>query len=144
MLNRKKLTTALRDLADFVETCSDEEIVALELVGASGLFTSSGTRNSPGRAKSSKTSQDEDSRLVSETLESLRYVQTRESGFSFLERKGLTRRSLERVARSLDLPVLREDTTQRLQERIVESSIGSRLNSEAIRGDQVAKESAPQ
>ena len=135
MLDKRKLVTALRTLADFVETCSDEEIAALEVIGLSGLVKSSGGHAKPGTRKRVLIHKDEESRLVDETLDSLRFIQSRESGFSLLERKGLSKRALERVARSLDLPVVREDTAQRLVEKIVESSVGSRLNSEAIRGE---------
>lgn len=47
----------------------------------------------------------------------------------------LTRRELEAIARQLSLPVLKSDTAERLELKIVENCIGAKLSSEAIRGE---------
>jgi hypothetical protein len=64
----------------------------------------------------------------------LRRSQSREEGLRVLASAQLSKNELEELARSMDLPVLREDDAERLRQKIVETSIGSRLNSEAIRG----------
>jgi hypothetical protein len=59
---------------------------------------------------------------------------SREEGLHLLQSLELNKRDLEQLARTMDLPVPREDDIGRLRDKIVEASIGSRLNSQAIRG----------
>lgn len=61
-------------------------------------------------------------------------AETTESGFSILKEERLTRVELERLARSLDLLVIKRDSAERLEEKIIEALVGSRLNSRAVRG----------
>jgi len=51
-----------------------------------------------------------------------------------LEAAQLTRRNLEALARSFEVPVRKEDNLERLRDRIIDATIGARLNSQAIRG----------
>jgi hypothetical protein len=64
----------------------------------------------------------------------LRAVESTEAGFTILREAELTRSELERLSRSLDLPVTKQDSAGHLEEKVVEALIGSRLNSRAIRG----------
>lgn len=61
-------------------------------------------------------------------------VESTDAGFSILSDAKLSRAELERVARSLELPVLKQDTVRRLEEKIIEALVGSRINSRAVRG----------
>jgi hypothetical protein len=67
-------------------------------------------------------------------LDDLRAVESTEAGFTILREAELTRSELERLSRSLDLPVTKQDSAGHLEEKVVEALIGSRLNSRAIRG----------
>jgi len=51
-----------------------------------------------------------------------------------LDDLNLTRTEFEYLARSMDLPVSKQDNADRLREKIIGASIGSRLISHAIRG----------
>ena len=66
----------------------------------------------------------------------LQEYRSREEGVSLLSEAQLTRRDLELLARQLGLPILRSDTIERLESKIIESCIGAKLTSEAIRGPQ--------
>lgn len=66
--------------------------------------------------------------------DNLRAVETVQAGLAYLSDAQLTRVELERLARSLDLPVLKQDSVRRLEDKIVEALIGSRLSSRAVRG----------
>lgn len=66
--------------------------------------------------------------------DALRATETTEAGFGLLDKAHLTRSELEKMVRSLDLPLLKQDSNRRLGEKIVEALIGSRLNSRAVRG----------
>jgi hypothetical protein len=62
-------------------------------------------------------------------------LETRDEGNRHLKDLDLTRANLESLARFMNLPVTKHDPVERIRDKIVESSIGSRLNSRAIRGD---------
>jgi hypothetical protein len=64
----------------------------------------------------------------------LRRLESRNEGWSLLDRAQLTKKDLEDLARLMDLPVSREDDAERLRQKIVQESIGARLDSQAIRG----------
>jgi len=64
----------------------------------------------------------------------LRSLASRDEGLRLLGKAELSKKDLEKMARIMDLPVYREDNAERLRQRIIEQSIGARLNSEAIRG----------
>ena len=56
------------------------------------------------------------------------------AGAALLAQANLGRGRLERMARGLDVPISRSDTSTRLVEKIVEALIGARLSSQAVRG----------
>jgi hypothetical protein len=64
----------------------------------------------------------------------LKAAESTEVGFALIGEGQLNRSELERLARSLDLPVLRQDSVRRLEQKIVKALIGSRLNSRSVRG----------
>lgn len=64
----------------------------------------------------------------------LAVAESTDAGFSILNEARLARAELEWMARSLDLPVLKQDSVGRLEDKIIEALIGSRLNSRAVRG----------
>jgi hypothetical protein len=67
-------------------------------------------------------------------LEQLNRVSTREAASELLERLNLTRKELIAVARPRNVHVTKDDNVQKIKEKLVESVVGSRLNSLAIRG----------
>lgn len=73
---------------------------------------------------------------VGRVLDDLLHSGSREEGNSILEAASLTKMDLEQIARHLNLPLLKQDNTERLRDKILEATIGSRLNSEAIRRPQ--------
>lgn len=61
-------------------------------------------------------------------------IQSREEALKVLDEACPTGKQLEQLARSLDLPIQREDTVERLRDKIVEATIGFKLRSDAIQG----------
>ena len=61
-------------------------------------------------------------------------LESREAGIELLKVRIPTRKLLEAFARRIDMPVRKDDNIDRMRERIVDQTIGSRLNSLAIRG----------
>jgi hypothetical protein len=64
----------------------------------------------------------------------LRATRSRDAGLSYLEDTRSTKLELEQIARTVDIPVQRSDTSERLREKIIEATIGFRLRSEAVHG----------
>jgi hypothetical protein len=129
----KHVARLLRALASLVESSGPDEVAAF-LEGQATLP----------RGKRRYSSEDDplpldvtspvphDLPKLAETLHSLN---SRGEGLSLLSSASLTRRELEGLGRILGTPILKTDNMERLTEKIIEASIGSRLSSEAIRGD---------
>lgn len=60
---------------------------------------------------------------------------TREAGYALLRTKFMTKKELVVLARLLHLPIQNYDTKNTLQDKIVENTIGFRLNWKAIVGE---------
>lgn len=71
---------------------------------------------------------------TSQIVARLQAARTREEGTVILRSLKLTRRQLWEVARARSIHVAKEDSASRIEEKLVEAIIGSRLNSDAIRG----------
>jgi hypothetical protein len=65
----------------------------------------------------------------------LRRSENRDAGARILDTAGLSRKELELIARNRSIHVTKDDNIPRIKEKLVESIIGSRLNSRAIRGN---------
>ena len=129
--HRKSLALLLRDLADLVEQSSARDVDSL-LRGDRELhiiIPNQNYKKTGGPSKKSGTATP--FVKISERLNSLA---TREAGRKRLDKELPTKKSLEKFARFLDLPVHRTDTIELLRDKIIESAIGSRLRSEAVQG----------
>jgi hypothetical protein len=129
----KQFARLLRALASLVETSDPDEVAAF-LEGQAALSRGKRRYASEGdRLPLDLTSSiPRDLPKLAETLHSLK---SRDEGLSLLSSTSLTRRELEALGRLLGTPILKTDNMERLTEKIIEASIGSRLSSEAIRGD---------
>jgi hypothetical protein len=58
----------------------------------------------------------------------------REAGASLLRELSLSKRELLDLARHRSLHIMKDDSLRRIEEKLVEAVIGSKLNSLAIRG----------
>lgn len=65
-------------------------------------------------------------------IASLKAAEARDTATRLIEEAALTRSQLAQLAKALDLPVQRSDDVARLREKIVETTIGFRLTSNAI------------
>ena len=64
----------------------------------------------------------------------LNTVRTREEGYRIVEEAFPLKEYLFAFAKFLDLPIQKKDRAERIREKIVTSTVGRRLSSEAIRG----------
>jgi hypothetical protein len=117
----------LRALAALVEKSSSEEIAAL-LKGQASLSRIQ-------KAHTHRADPDAPPPDLLALAERLKSLNTREEGESLLASMSLARRDLEGLGKLLKVSILKTDNMNRLIDKIIEASIGSRLNSLAIRGE---------
>ena len=127
-MSKHKPVHIVRLIADFLHGLSESEIDDL-LRGRAELAM----RKVSARKKHKETARISDSEMQ-EILDELYSAETREAGFKILDGKNPNKRFLETLARFADLPVRRRDKVVDLKERIIESTIGYRLRSQAIQG----------
>lgn len=127
---KNQLARILRQLADYIEHRSDDELIPL-FEEASRLLpiTPPSKKNRGSRERKLAGHND-----LQQIADQLRGLPSRDEGETFLREKIQSKTSLEAMARFLQLPVQRDDTVERLRAKIVESQIGHRLRSDAIQG----------
>ena len=130
-MDQKELSRLLRLLADLIERSPTSEVDAL-LSGHSRLQIVGGPGNERRHPSSRRLARE--SGELHDIIHRLQALESREEGMHLLQGANLTKKELEAAARLMDLPVIREDDSERLMQKMVEASIGARLNSRAIRG----------
>ncbi len=129
----RQVARLLRALATLVEASGPEEVASL--LEGQGALSKGRRRYTSEEARlplESATQLPPDLPKLAESLQSLK---SRDEGLYVLSSASLTRKELEGLGRLLGTPILKTDNMERLAEKIIEASIGSRLTSEAIRGD---------
>ncbi|MBW1650495.1 MAG: hypothetical protein JRJ44_07445 [Deltaproteobacteria bacterium] len=71
---------------------------------------------------------------LQEVINFLNNTDERDAGLKILNEKCPNKFYLESLMKSLDIPFLQRDNIKKLQEKIIESTIGYRLRSQAIQG----------
>lgn len=71
---------------------------------------------------------------INELVAKLTAFPSRADASQFMEATFETRKTLDQIARHLDVPVLKQDKLEILREKIIEATVGARLRSEAIKG----------
>jgi hypothetical protein len=126
---RTELANILRLLADYIDRCPDPELAPI-FEQAAALMQLADSQKKTHTQYLGKFGADD----LREIVVKLRDLPSRDAGVAFLHVQAPTRRALEVLARFLQLPVQRDDTVERLRTKIVESTVGSRLRSDAIQG----------
>jgi hypothetical protein len=136
MDQRTTLAKILRTVADLIERNSPADIEDV-ISGRASLVISrdpeAKSARHGSRSSDDKKRRQPSGRDLGAVVAQLQELGSREAGFELLATMELTKRDLEAIARVMDLPVVREDDTEHLKQKIVEQSIGARLNSQAIR-----------
>lgn len=115
-----------RALATFLRTVTDDDVRALERGEARIVVERKATRQPRGAARRRDIDWDG-------LREKLVQAASREEGLALLEEFAPLRDQLKELARRLDLPTPKSDNVERLRDRIVDTTIGYRLRSNAIR-----------
>lgn len=134
MADKQTLVKLLKVLIEIAESASDEDLEDLQRGGLASLRPKNGGLKSPSKKRLPPSASTVVAPDPDKILEELFLIPSRESAVAYLGHHELTKRSLEAIARKMDVPVSREDNTKTLMEKIIEGSVGARLRSEAIRG----------
>lgn len=132
-MNGKALARALRILADVVKGKNEEE---LDIFLRSLSATVHTAPSAKGRAISGEANEkvrhqfDFDSILMR-----LNETASRESANAIIDELHFTKTELLNFARHCDIYISKQDNIERIIEKIIESTVGSRLKSTAIRGE---------
>lgn len=121
------LVKLLRDLADYLEHHPTDGLAPI-LQQAEELV---GERSAKRRAKSTAPAEANESNLHALSIQLFEAPSRREAEVLLLKEIP-NRRLLESLARSLQLPVQRDDSVEKLRMKIIEHTVGSRLRSAAI------------
>ncbi|HVT11655.1 MAG TPA: hypothetical protein VHE55_05275 [Fimbriimonadaceae bacterium] len=122
------LAKIMRAVTACLEASPDEDIEAL-LAGKAKLRI-----DVAGPKRESRKPRPDATFNANEIATKLRSLPGRREGFAYLDELALTRKELEALAREMKQPISKQDNAERLREKLVESAIGSRLASEAVRG----------
>lgn len=71
---------------------------------------------------------------VEELIMEITALSTRQEAQSLLDAKCPARKSLEPIARHLDIPIVKQDKVEALRDKIIEATVGARIRSQAIQG----------
>jgi hypothetical protein len=121
----------LRRFAKLIEQRSLDEVeqVLLALEGSTSLPARPREASPQRRPKTANPSLGTD-----EIMRRLAEAPNREAGASLLRELNLSKRELLDVARHRSVHIMKDDSLRRIEEKLVEAFIGSKLNSLAIRG----------
>lgn len=121
---------AFKTVSRFISSLSDEEFASLLDGSAILKIVPSAAETDHNKLKEKEYTEEEIRRIIDHLQNAL----TTEDGISILREATLSRTILEKIVRSLDMPVMKQDSVSRLEEKVIEGLVGSRLNSRAVRG----------
>jgi len=117
----------MREVANFLRTLTEDQID--EILSGEAKIGLIRNRRALSKSRASHSSSVD----LDDIREQLANVSNREDGHALLERMGLRRAILAELASSMQMPVRKTDTVDKLRESVVEATIGFRLRSHAIR-----------
>lgn len=124
----RMLASLLRRLADSIEAGSEADLQAILGKRSVDQKAKRGDKKSPPRSTNLASGE------LKDIVDRLLTFDSRDAGGKFLDGLHLTKANFEQLARWMDLSVQREDTSDRLRDKVIEASIGYRLRSQAVQG----------
>lgn len=134
MSNQKlKFSGTLRRLVDAVERLSEDDLSKLGDESYNIEIRLTRKRN---REETISPIQEIDLNLTN-LIEKITGFANRDEAQHFLNANFPTRKSVELIARTLDIPISKQDKVETLRDRVIEATVGARIRSQAIQGDKV-------
>ena len=69
-----------------------------------------------------------------DTINEITALSSRSDAQAFLDERFPTKKTLEVIARGLDIPIIKKDKVEDIRNKIVEATVGARISSQAIQG----------
>lgn len=130
--------TLFRQVAKVVESLTEEEKAAI-VSGEASLRVNVEPKTRPRRAPQSTDGTD-----IVALRARLDSCQSRDDAERIIEAMSLSKAALRQITKAFELPNTKDDSVDRLVERIVESTVGFRLRSQAIQGKVETKKEGQQ
>jgi hypothetical protein len=127
--NARIFASLLRRIAREIEAFSDTELQDME-ESTGPLLSQRGS----GNRKRVEEAWGDKQLDVNDVVEKMRSLKGRDEGVALLREAAPTKSKLILVAKALDVPVLKQNTAEEIVAKIVETTIGFRIRSAAIRG----------
>lgn len=89
----------------------------------------------PTEGKSINSNEKMDCTEIDDIINILNSINSRREGESFLISKKTSKSDLESIAKRMDIPLSKKDNIAKMIQKIIEGTIGYRLNSQAIQGN---------
>lgn len=134
MENKKLLNNIFHSLSKAIDNLSEDEILDIESGDFEINFLFSDKKSV---VKKNKEKIYLDERVLSRVNKLLNEALTREEGVLILEEHLKGRAELESFAKSIDVPIMKNDKVINIKEKIVDSTVGARLRSGAILGKKI-------
>lgn len=132
MISQKlQFSSALQRLVDAVERLNEDDFSKL---GDESFKIEIRLTRKRNKEESSTPTHDAD--LVN-VIEKLTAFPNREEAQQFLDVNFSTRKSVEPIARKLDIPISKQDKVETLRDKVIEATVGARVRSQAIQGGKV-------
>lgn len=125
---QRQLSLAMHRVLDAVEGLSEDEFTKLvdSSYGIQIRLVRKRSKEVPGTFVAEEDSQRLIARLTS--------MSNRDEAQQFLDVNFGTRKSIEVVARRLDIPIMKQDKIEVLRDKVIEATVGARIRSETIQG----------
>lgn len=120
--------TVFRRLSEALESLSTDEIKRL-----SDPQYSVEVRAVRRRTKDESSSTPTDT-SVEEVIKEITALASRQDAQALLDSRYPSRKTLEPIARRLDIPIVKQDKVEVLRDKIIEATVGARIRSQAIQG----------
>jgi len=131
--NARIFASLLRRIAREIEAFSDTELQDME-ESTGPLLSQRGSGSGSGSKKRVEEAGVDKQFDVNDVVEKMRSLKGRDEGVALLREAAPTKAKLMLVAKALDVPVLKQNTAEEIVAKIVETTIGFRIRSAAIRG----------
>lgn len=131
-MKMQELARFFRSLADRVERMTPEESASVFRELTVSLRDKKGQRQQSGDADIQSRLADTNAAVI---VNQLNGANDREDAYVIIDKGEFTKTELTKIARILKVNVVKTDDMARIREKIVESTVGARLNSAAIRGE---------
>ncbi len=125
-MSTPEIAALLRAIADVIESSNPPDVASV-----TAALTDSGERGSKSRPPAKRS----DPPPLASISEALLSFADRDVASRFLAEHSLTKKDLTALARDNNVHVTKEDNMEKIESRIIEALVGSRLNSRAIRGE---------